>query len=167
MISKYVRLGFSVALLLMGGCKTKQSDNEAIRAGIMQHLNGVGTLNMNAMVMDLKSASINGNQAHAQVEFRPKTGAPPGAGMQVAYNLEKRDGAWFVLKTQAAGGTIEHPAPGQNPHLNQNVHTGQLPDLSELLKPTDVPTPRTLPPRHPVIPSRSEKTEQPAVQKQR
>src|SRR5438309_8155087 len=97
-------LGFFAALLAAGGCKKQQNVNDAIRAGIMQHLTGVGTLNMSAMVMDIRSVSINGNQAHAEVEFRPKTGAPQGSGMQVAYNMEKRDGAWIVLKTQATGG---------------------------------------------------------------
>ena len=38
-------LGLSAALMLGGGCKKQVSDNDAIRAGILQHLNGVGTLN--------------------------------------------------------------------------------------------------------------------------
>jgi len=42
--------------------------------------------------------------AHAEVVFRPKTGAPAGAGMQIAYNLEKRDGAWVVQKSQSVDG---------------------------------------------------------------
>ncbi len=79
-------LVLSGTLLLGAGCKKQQSDNDAIRAGIMQHLNTVGTLNMSAMEMDIRNVSITGNQAHAEVEFRPKTGAPPGAGMQVAKN---------------------------------------------------------------------------------
>jgi hypothetical protein len=164
MTRTYLRVGFSVVFLFAGGCKSQQSDNAAIRAGIMQHLNGVGTLNMSAMNMDIKSASINGNQAHAEVEFRPKTGAPEGAGMQVAYNLEKRDGLWVVLKTQAAGGMIEHPAPGQNPHQNQSVHTGQLPNFSEVLNPAGSPAPATLPPGHPAIPAAAEKTSKPPAQ---
>ena len=73
-------LGFFAALLAAGGCKKQQNDNDAIRAGIMQHLTGVGTLNMSAMVMDIQKVSINGNQAHAEVEFRPKTGSPQGYG---------------------------------------------------------------------------------------
>ena len=103
-------LGLFAAVFISGGCKQQQSDNDAIRAGIMQHLNGVGTLNMSAMEMDIRSVSINGNQAHAEVEFRPKTGAPRGAGMQVGYNLEKRNGAWLVQKTQPAG--RDDPASG-------------------------------------------------------
>ena len=102
-------IGLSAVLLAPGGCKKESSDKDAISAGIMQHLNGVGTLNMSAMEMDIRSVSVNGNQAHAEVEFRPKTGGAPGAGMQVAYNLEKRDGAWVVSKTQPVGGMSQHP----------------------------------------------------------
>src|ERR1700675_2358506 len=146
-------LGFFAALLAAGGCKKQQNDNDAIRAGIMQHLTGVGTLNMSAMVMDIQKVSINGNQAHADVEFRPKTGSPQGAGMQVSYNLEKRDGAWFVLKTQAAGGMIQHPDPNQNPHQNQNVHSGSLPNFSDVLNPSVAAAQGDLPPGHPPVAS--------------
>jgi hypothetical protein len=117
----------------------------------MQHLSGLKTLNLDAMEMDLRSVAINGSQAHAEVEFRPKTGAPPGAGMQVSYNLEKRDGAWLVLKSQAAGGMIQHPEPGQNPHTNPGVHPGGLPNFNDILNPGGAPAQESLPPGHPPI----------------
>jgi hypothetical protein len=141
------------AFCAAGGCKKRQSDNDAIRAGIMQHLTSVGNLNIGAMDMDIRGVSINGNQAHADVEFRPKTGAAPGAGMQVAYNLEKRDGSWVVLKTQAAGGMIQHPDPNQNPHQNQNVHSGSLPNFSDVLNPAGAAVPGALPAGHPPVAS--------------
>ncbi len=124
------------AFFHISGCKQQPSDTDAIRAGILQHLTAVGTLNIRAMQMDIHSVSIKGNQAHAEVEFRPKTGAAPGAGMQISYNLEKRDGSWVVLKTKAAGGTIQHPDPNQNPHQNENVHSGSLPNFSDVLNPS-------------------------------
>ena len=144
-------LGLSAALLVAGGCKNQQNDNDAIRAGIMQHLTGVGTLNMGAMDVDIRSLSIHGNQARAEVEFRPRTGAAQGAGMQVVYNLEKRDGAWVVLKTQANGGMIQHPDPNQNPHQNQDVHPSGLPNFSDILNPAGAPTQGVLPPGHPPV----------------
>jgi len=150
---------FFAALLSFSACKRQQNENDAIRAAIMQHLSGLKTLNLNAMDMDLRSVAINGSLAHAEVEFRPKTGAPPGAGMQVSYNLEKRDGAWLVLKSQAAGGMIQHPDPGQNPHNNPGVHPGSLPNFSDVLNPGGAPAPGNLPPGHPPInpqPSTSE-----------
>ncbi|HUC52955.1 MAG TPA: hypothetical protein VMR90_02855 [Candidatus Cybelea sp.] len=142
-------LGLSAALLLGGGCKKKASDNDAIRAGILQHLNGVGTLNMSAMDMEIRSVSINGNQAHAEVVFRPKNGAPAGAGMQVAYNLEKRDGAWVVQKSQPTGGMIEHPDTSKNPHQNPDVHSGSLPNFSDIVNPGGAPAQGASPPGPP------------------
>jgi hypothetical protein len=144
-------LGLSAALLVGGACKKQPSDKDAIRAGILQHLNGVGTLNMSAMDMDIRSVSINGNQAHAEVVFRPKTGAPAGAGMQVAYNLEKRDGAWVVQKTQPNGGMIQHPDPNKNPHQNPDVHSGSLPNFSDIVNPTGAAPQGALPPGHPPV----------------
>lgn len=143
----------SLALVcFFAGCKKHVSDNDAIRAGILQHLRVVGTLNISAMEMDFRNISINGNQARAEVEFRPKTGAPPGAGMLVAYNLEKRPDGWVVMQTQPAGGMIDHPAPGQTPPQNPNVHSNTsavLPNFSELVNPGSAPA--TLPPGHPPI----------------
>lgn len=144
-------LGLTAALFGVSACKKQASDNDAIRAGILQHLTAIGTLNMSAMDMDVRSVSVNANQAHAEVEFRPKKGGgPPGAGMHVAYNLEKRDGAWVVLKSQTLGG-MQHPDPGQNPH-NQDVHSG-LPNFNEILNPSGAPVQGTLPPGHPPVSS--------------
>jgi hypothetical protein len=158
-------LGLFAAVFISGGCKKQQSDNDAIRDGIMQHLNGVGTLNTSAMEMDIRSVSINGNQAHAEVEFRPKTGAPRGAGMQVSYNLEKRNGAWLVQKTQPAGGMIQHPDPNSNPYQNQDVHSGTLPNFSNVLNPAGAPAQGALPPGHPPVNSQPSGQQQPSAKK--
>jgi hypothetical protein len=79
--------------------------------------------------------------------------------MQVSYNLEKRDGAWQVLKSQAAGGMIQHPDAGQNPHNNPGAHPGSLPNFSDVLNPAGTAPQGNLPPGHPPInpqPSTSE-----------
>jgi len=63
--------------------KKQESDADAVRSGINQHLASLKTINLSAMDMNVTSVSVQGNQAQAQVEFKPKTGAPNGAGMQV------------------------------------------------------------------------------------
>ena len=118
-------LGLAAAFVSVGGCKKQASENEAIRAGIQQHLNGVGTLNLGAMDMNIRNVSINGNQAHAEVEFLPKGGGTPGSGMQVAY-----------------------PDPGQNPGKTPDVHSG-MPNFSDIVKPTTPPG--ALPSGHPQV----------------
>ena len=155
-------LGLSASLFGFGACKKQMSDNDGIRAGILQHLTSVGTLNMTAMDMDVRSVSVNGKQAHAEVEFRPKNSGTPGAGMHVAYNLEKREGAWVVLKTQSLGGMIQHPDPGQNPHTNPDVHSS-MPNFNEILNP-GAPGQGTLPPGHP--PMSSQPNPQPSAKDQ-
>jgi hypothetical protein len=157
-------LGLVAALSVSGGCKKRPSDNDAIRSGIMQHLTSVGTLNISAMDVDIRSVSVNGNQAHAEVEFRPKTGGAPGPGMQVGYNLEKRDGNWVVLKSQALGG-MQHPDPNQNPHVNQDVHSGSLPNFNDVLNPSGTPAQGALPVGHPPVNSQQPNT-QPSGQAQ-
>ena len=146
-------LGLAAAILSASSCRKQPSDNDGIRAGIMQHLAGVGTLNISSMDMDIRTVSINGNQAHAEVEFRPKNGGTPGTGMQVGYNLEKRDGTWVVMKSQPLGGMIQHPDPNQNAHRNQDVHSG-LPNFNEVLNPSGAPAQGALPPGHPAVASR-------------
>ena len=68
-------LGLSAALMLGGGCKKQVSDNDAIRAGILQHLNGVGTLNMSAMDMDIRRdrKSTRLNSSHRSLSRMPSS----------------------------------------------------------------------------------------------
>jgi hypothetical protein len=144
---------FAFLLILASGCKHQESDADGIRAGITQHLSSLNTLNLSAIDMDVNDVAIQGRQAHAQVTFRPKTGAPPGAGMQVAYQLEKRDTAWVVVKTEAAGGMIDHPAANANPHVqpgSDSMH-GNLPNFREMIPSSTAPNGGTLPPGHPPI----------------
>jgi hypothetical protein len=139
-------------LVFFAGCKRQESDSDGIRAGINQHLTSLNTLNLSAMDMSIQNVSIQGNQARAQVEFRPKTGAPQGAGMQVSYSLVKQEGRWLVQGSQAAGGTIEHPAPGapgQNPHTSPTApSTAALPDFRNLV---NSGSGSSLPPGHPPV----------------
>jgi hypothetical protein len=137
-------------LVLFVGCKKQESDADAIRAGINQHLASLKTLNLGAMDMNITNVSIQGNQAQAQVEFKPKTGAPQGAGMQVAYSLEKQNGLWVVQNTQPAGGSIQHPAPGENPHMNStSPSSGSMPNFHDLVPGGG--NSNSLPPGHPPL----------------
>jgi hypothetical protein len=126
-------------LSVFAGCKAQSNDTDNIRSGINEHLASLKTINLSAMDMNIQNISVQGNQAHAQVEFRPKTGAPQGAGMQVNYDLQKQDGKWIVQNSKPAGGMIQHPDPGQNPHTGtgapstSNLPDGNLPDFRNLV----------------------------------
>jgi hypothetical protein len=122
----YILMALGLAAFA-GGCAKPPSDADAVRAGINQHLAGLKTINLSAMDMEVLNVSIQGNQAQAQVEFRPKTGAPAGAGMQVSYALAKQNGVWVVQTTQPMGGSIQHPGPGDNPHMTPGMTTPGIP----------------------------------------
>jgi len=139
-------------LIVFAGCKKPVSDADAIRAGINQHLSGLKTINLSAMDMTVNNFSIQGNQAQAHVEFRPKTGAPQGAGMQVDYTLEKQNGIWTVQKTEPAGGTIQHPAQGDTSRQTMTPGTPgastALPNFGDLV---GAPSGNAMPPGHPQV----------------
>ena len=137
-------------LLLAGACKTKPDDKEAIRAGIVKYLGSLNTLNVSAMDINVTQTTVNGSQAQAQVDIRLKNGPPDGPSMKLSYNLEKRQEEWVVVKSQPAGGTMQHPAPGEMPpggmppgHPNVNGSVGQTPaghpDFNGILKSAQPP----------------------------
>ena len=146
-------------LVLLGGCKKQESDADAVREGINQHLASLKTINLGAMNMDIKNVSVQGNQAQAQVEFKPKTGAPEGAGMEVAYSLVKQNGAWVVQNTQPTGGMIQHPGPGENPNGNTaSPSSGSMPNFRDLVPGGG--TTNALPPGHPPLNSQGKSAAQ-------
>jgi hypothetical protein len=138
-------------LFFAGACRSKVDDKEAVRAGIIKYLGSLNTLNVSAMDINVSQVSVNGNQAQAQVEIRLKNSPPDGASMKLSYNLEKRGGEWAVVKSQPAGGSMQHPAPGEMPagglppgHPNVNGSAGQAPagqpDFNGILKSAQPPT---------------------------
>lgn len=145
-------LALAAALAIISGCKHAPSDLDAIRAGITQHLASLKTLNISAMDVDINSVSIQGSHASVQVTFHPKTGGAQDAGMQVAYEMEKRDSDWVVVKTNAVGGGIQHPPANANPHQagQADVH-GSMPNFRELIPSTSSSPGGTLPPGHPPV----------------
>jgi hypothetical protein len=143
---------FLAIVAVFSGCKKQESDADGIRSGINQHLAGLKTLNLGAMDMNITNVSVQGDQAQAQVEFKPKSGGPPGAGMQVAYSLQKQNGQWVVQNTQTAGGSIQHPGPGENPHMNGAApSSGSMPNFRDLVPGGAGGNSGALPPGHPPV----------------
>jgi hypothetical protein len=147
------RAAYMLALLgllsLFVGCKKQASDADGIRKGINQHLASLKTINLDAMDMNITKVSVQGNQAQAQVEFRPKTGSPSGGGMQIAYTLEKQNGAWVVQSTQAVGVSTQYPGAA-DPQMNgSSPSSDSLPNFRDLVPGSG--DSRSLPPGHPPI----------------
>lgn len=132
------------AMLMLGGSlagwaacnKSAASDEDSIRATILQHLRENSSINLAAMETTIQQVSVNGDQAQAQVLFRTKQ---EGATMQMTYALERSAGAWKVLKGQPAGGQVSHPPmDGQHP-LPADQANQATPANPQLHWPSDKP----------------------------
>ena len=143
-----------VALLFSVACKSKPDDKEAIKAGVIKHLASVQGLNVPNMEVNVTRYSVTGNQATAQVEIRAKSGDNAGGTMNLSYSMEKRADEWVVLKGAPAGGTLQHPAPGEmpsgvlppgHPSTDRSTAGPVHPDFSEIMKSTQPPPQRSAP----------------------
>jgi hypothetical protein len=105
-------LALGVALAAGASCHKATSDEEAVRASILQHLRQNSSINLAAMETTVQKVTVNGDHAEAQVLFRTKQ---EGATMQMTYALERTAGEWKVLKGQPAGGVSHPPMDGQHP----------------------------------------------------
>jgi hypothetical protein len=154
MIRGLLATALGVLLLFSVACKTAPNDKDAIKAGVLKHLASMQGLNVPNMEVNVTQFSVNGNQAMAQVEIRAKTGDNSGGTMNLAYNMEKRGDEWVVVKGAPAGGTLQHPAPGEMPpggmppgHPSTGGAAGPVhPDFSEIMKGAQAPPQQSAPP---------------------
>ena len=105
-------IGAAALLVLVAGCKQAANPNEEIRAAILKHLGERGTLNLAAFDTELKKVTLQGDHAQAAVVFHVKNGL---ASMELGYNLEKRQGAWMVVESNAVGSDFLHPGMDSGP----------------------------------------------------
>jgi hypothetical protein len=104
-------------IVLLCGCAKDIHNQEAVRQGVMSYLSKrPGLL---AMDVSLTSVSFRQDEATAEVHFQAKGNSSPGAGMNMQYMLEHKDGQW-VVKSRAgsnaahgAGSSGVNSVPGQ------------------------------------------------------
>ena len=113
-----------------------ETDQDAIRTAIQQHLASNGSLNMAAMDMNVVQTSVNGDQAQANVEFRLKQG---GTTMQMTYSLIRHAAGWLVTNSHPGGGQFAHPPMDHNhagvaPDAPPNSGTPAMPDVHDFFK---------------------------------
>ena len=132
----------SVLLLLvsLAACNRGTQSKDAVRQGVIDHLNAVG-LNINGMNVEVTSVQFNGDHADASVSISPK-GGPGGAGMQTVYSMEQKAGKWVVTGRKDAGG-VPHGG-GAAPQTAPNPHGGGAPSAAP--GGAAMPSPEDLPP---------------------
>jgi hypothetical protein len=87
--------------LCLAGCNRGSQDKEAVRQGIVDHLQA-GHFDLTKMDMDLKSVQFNGARADAIVSVYIKGGSA-AQGMSMKYQLERQGGKWVVVGRADAG----------------------------------------------------------------
>ena len=123
-------------LLVVTACNRENSNQEAIRRGVLDHLAG-SSVNLAAMDMDVTSVDSSGDQADVTVLFKPK-GASAAQGMSLHYRMQQKDGRWAVvgIEDSGHGGSVQPGA--EDPHGG-----GALPVTNPH---GEMPAPEDLPP---------------------
>jgi hypothetical protein len=101
-------------LLALGGCNRGAQTKEAVQAAVIDYLAKRGTLDISRMRIEVVSVTFRQNEADATVSFQPKDSSDAGAGMTMAYTLERKGGGWAV-KPRPGGMAGGHGAGMQVP----------------------------------------------------
>lgn len=131
------RLALAVLVLSLAACQKNLQTPEAVRAGLLEHLEKVSGLNTKSMKIELGNVSFRENEADVTVSFLPN-GAQPSEGMQMAYTLERKGDKWVVKGKRGSGGGGAMPG-----------HGGAAPATP--------PPGAAMPPGHPPVPGAEEK----------
>jgi hypothetical protein len=134
------------AMMLVCGCSHDINNKEAVRQGIIDHLNSRKAqtgLDLSLMDVQVTSVAFTKNEAIATVSFQPKNSS---GGMSMNYVLQRRGNRWVVISAAGTGGNNPHTGMGPGPG-GGNPHGGAM----------GMPTTQQLPPGHPPIePKRTE-----------
>lgn len=119
MIRRCVAVASLLAVALCCGCRqhgdsrsstpipsVNAGPEDAIRAAVRARVAHNSNLNPNAFDTVVKSVTLDGDHAQAEVEFHVKNG--PGV-MQLTYALAKQNGAWSVVESEPLGSNFDHP----------------------------------------------------------
>ena len=87
--------------LALSACNRAPESKEAVREGIIEHLNKNSGLDVKSMDVIIENVRFEGSRATAMVSFKPKSS--PDAGMSMNYTLERSGPKWVVQKAASGG----------------------------------------------------------------
>ena len=121
-----IRIALLVCAVFLVGCQKNIQTTEAVRAGLLEHLEKVSGLNTKSMKIELGNVSFRENEADVTVSFLPN-GAQPNEGMQMAYTLERKGDKWVVKGKRGSGGAGGGMMPGHGAPAPAAPPTGAMP----------------------------------------
>jgi hypothetical protein len=106
------RASLVAGLLLLSACSADIQNKEAVKQGVVKHLNERKNLDldMSAMNVEIASVTFRKDEAEAVISFAPK-GAPASQGMTMKYILERKGNEWAVKGRAPAGGAAHGADP--------------------------------------------------------
>ena len=138
----------AVCIVLLASCKKDIQNQEAVRQGVMSYLSKRSDLL--AMDVSVTSVAFHENEATAQVHFQAKGNSTPGAGMNMQYVLERKDGQWAVKGRTGSNASHGAGAPGVNSAPGQGNLPGPLDGMPRIPAPGGAGS-TSLPPGHPSV----------------
>jgi hypothetical protein len=106
--NRHVKLtALLAAVFLLGACSKNIQTNEAVRASVVEYLNGIAAktgLDMSAMQVDVAKVSFERDEARATIAIRAKS-APGSAPMELTYDLDRKGDKWVVRGAVASAGS--------------------------------------------------------------
>ncbi len=126
-----IRTPFLVAALLLAGCSKNIDTTDAVRLGVMDYLNGLKIgLDVSNMQVDVTAVSFEKDRAHATVTITPKSTGQ--GGMQLAYDLDRKDDKWVVHGNAMTAGSAHGAQDTQGNAPAPAPPNGTQPDASQL-----------------------------------
>ena len=89
-------------VLLSSACNRAAENKEAVKQGIVQHLQKNAALDVSQLNIDITNVRFQGNEATASVAINPKSA--PNQGMNMTYTLDRRGDKWEVRGRGAGHG---------------------------------------------------------------
>lgn len=125
-----------LVILSLAACNRGSKNADAVRQGIIDHLNTKAALNVAGLDVAMSSVEFDGGKAKATVTIRPKGGSAEQA-MSMSYELEQQNNKWVVVGRQEPGG-MPHgggatPPAGASPHgAEGGAPGGKMPSPEDL-----------------------------------
>jgi len=138
----------AASIVLLVGCKKDIQNQEAVRQGVISYLSKRSDLV--AMDVSVTSVAFRQDEATAEVHFQAKGNTTPGAGMNMQYVLERKDGQWVVKGRTGESASHGASGPGVNSVPGQGSSPGPLDGMPHTGLPGGAGS-NSLPPGHPGV----------------
>ena len=123
-MKRAARAAWVLALgLSLAGCQRAASINTQVQDAIAEHLEDRPGIEVNRLLIEVGSVTVQGDRAEADVIFRSRD--TPDSRMNYHYELWREEGRWTVESGRPSA--AESPHPGGQPEGGMDLPEGHPP----------------------------------------